>query len=97
MIAIDTETTGLLKPDACDIGLQPELIEIYACKFNWSGEVLSEFKSYVKPTLPIPEFITEITHITNEMVEDAPAFYQIYNDLVDFFLERELFCTQLSV
>ncbi len=92
MLAFDTETTGLLHPEPAEIHLQPQMIEIYICKFNYEGDILDEFKSFVKPTLPIPEFITEITHITNEMVADAPSFLEIYDDLCKFVLgEEEIF------
>lgn len=84
MIAFDTETTGLLKPELTELHLQPFITEIYLCRFNWKGEISEEFESYVKPPVPIPEKITEITGITNEMVADAPRFVEIFDDIYDF-------------
>jgi len=63
------------------------MIEIYACKFDIdSGIISSEFETFVKPSVPVPEFITEITGITNSMLKDAPTFVEIYDDLCKFFL-----------
>lgn len=91
MLACDLETTGLLKPDLVDARLQPCITEIYVCKFDWDGNITAEFETFVKPTLPIPDNVIEITGITNEMVADAPSFIEIYDDLVDFFLGEKMF------
>lgn len=84
MIAFDTETTGLAKPEACSLHLQPFITEIYLCKFDWKGNILDEFETYCKPPVPIPDNVIKITGITNEMVADAPAFIEIFDDLCEF-------------
>lgn len=91
MIAGDFETTGLLKPDLCELHLQPFITELYFCKFDWNGKIISEIETYLKPPVPIPDNIVEITGITNEMVADAPTFIEIYDDLCDFFLGEKTF------
>lgn len=97
MIAIDLETTGLLKPDLIDVRLQPSITEIYCCKFDFNGKITEEFETFLKPTVPIPPNVTEITGITNEMVENSPSFVDIYDDLVNFFLgERTIFAHNCS-
>ncbi|CZZ88985.1 exonuclease domain-containing protein [Enterobacter hormaechei] len=65
-VVIDTETTGL--------GEYAEIIEIAI--INMRGEVLLD--TLVKPTQPIPPEVTEINHITNEMVADAPAWCDVF-------------------
>lgn len=65
-VVIDTETTGL--------GENAEIIEIAI--INMRGEVLLD--TLVKPTQPIPPEVTEINHITNEMVADAPAWCDVF-------------------
>lgn len=84
-IPFDTESTGLLKPEANDLAEQPEIIEIYCVKIDENFEVLGEFNSFIRPTNPISEKITEITGITNEMVADAPDFAFVYQELAEFF------------
>ncbi|AAC19079.1 DNA polymerase exonuclease subunit [Escherichia phage N15] len=65
-VVIDTETTGL--------GEYAEIIEIAI--INMRGEVLLD--TLVKPTKPIPPEVTEINHITNEMVASAPAWCDVF-------------------
>ncbi|EMM6971633.1 Lar family restriction alleviation protein [Enterobacter hormaechei] len=65
-VVIDTETTGL--------GEDAEIIEIAV--INMRGEILLD--TLVKPTQPIPPEVTEINHITNEMVANAPAWRDVF-------------------
>lgn len=91
MIVFDTETTGLLRPSATEVQLQPFMIEICAIKVNKDFEIIDEFNSLVNPPIPISDEIIKITNITNEMLKDQPAFPLIYEDLASFFLgERTL-------
>lgn len=86
MIVFDTETTGLLKPELAEIGMQPYITELYACKVDKDFNFIGEFDTFIKPPVPISEFITKCTGIDDSMVADAPSFLQIYDDLYDFFL-----------
>jgi DNA polymerase III epsilon subunit-like protein len=70
-VVIDTETTGL--------GEDAEIIEIAV--INMRGEVLLD--TLVKPTKPVPPEVTEINHITNEMVADAPAWRDVFPKVLD--------------
>lgn len=91
MFAGDLETTGLLKPDLIDARLQPEITEIYLCKFDFDGNITDEFETFVRPTIPIPDEIVKITGITNEMVRNSPRFIEIYDDLYDFCKGEDTF------
>jgi DNA polymerase III subunit epsilon len=46
-------------------------------------EVVREFTTLVNPECRIPYHITALTGITNEMVANAPRFYEIARDLVE--------------
>lgn len=85
-IFIDTETTGLLKPDAIGVHGQPRIIEIYAVKYDSNRMRMNEFYSFVDPEVMIPEEITMITGITNEDVEGQPIFSDLYKRLCRFFM-----------
>ena len=74
-IAIDIETTGL--------SAFSEIIEVSAIKFV-DFEPVEVFTTLCKSRKSISEEITEINHITNEMVADKPYFYQIVPSLRDF-------------
>lgn len=80
-LAFDVETTGL-SPET------DEIIEIGALKVR-DGKVYDRFICFVKPSEPVPERITQITGITNEMLRDAaeketviPAFLKFCGDEV---------------
>ncbi len=83
---IDIETTGL-DPR------YDEIIEIGALKIN-EGIIIEKFESLVKPRghyydeygneCYIDEFITELTGITNEMLETAPDIENVLPKFIDF-------------
>ena len=65
VVVVDTETTGL-DPS------RDQLIEIAACILR-GPEVVEHFQTFVNPGRPIPAEITELTGITQEDVDGAPA------------------------
>lgn len=53
--------------------------------YQHDGErITNEFVTLINPERNIPYFITNLTGITNEMVEDAPRFYEIAKKLIEF-------------
>lgn len=75
-LAFDVETTGL-SPES------DEIIEIGALKVR-DGKVCERFISLVKPPEPVSERITQITGITNEMLEDAAPKERVIPAFLDF-------------
>ncbi len=52
--------------------------------FRFDGEaIVDEFSSLIHPDRLVPAYITNITGITNEMLEDAPRFYEVAKRIVE--------------
>lgn len=84
IVTFDTETTGLLKPNACDIKEQPYIVELFAYKFNSEGNHLDSFGTYIKPPITMPADTIRITGITDETVKDAPKFIDVFESFAQF-------------
>ncbi|MCP5098808.1 MAG: DEAD/DEAH box helicase family protein [Chloroflexi bacterium] len=81
-VAIDVETTGL------DAG-KDDIIEVAAITFRGS-DILDEFSSLVNPRRDVPPFITNLTGITQEMVDDAPSMFTLRSRLRSVFGDHVL-------
>ncbi len=75
-VVFDIETTGFsAKFD--------EIIEIAGVKLS-NGKIVDRFSKFVHPTKAIPSRITELTHITNDMVADADPIEVVLKEFLDF-------------
>ncbi len=72
---IDVETTGL-RPS------EDKITEIAVYKHD-GEQIVDSFTSLVNPECYIPDRITQITGITNEMVAEAPKFYEIAKRIIE--------------
>ncbi len=72
---IDIETTGLKAP-------RDKITEI-AIVLHDGERVLDEWSTLINPEVPIPYGITELTGITNDMLADAPRFYEVAREIVE--------------
>ncbi len=77
-VYLDTETTGLEKTD--------EIVEISI--IDDAGNVLLD--SLVKPLQSIPASATRIHHITNEMVQKAPAWPILWQQVRPLVLSKTI-------
>ncbi|GGD55133.1 3'-5' exonuclease [Paenibacillus nasutitermitis] len=85
VIVFDLETTGFYPANG------DEILSIGAVTLK--GERIMEersFYSLVKPGRKVPRHITELTGITNEMVEGAPDLMQVLHDFMEFIGKRML-------
>ena len=76
MVALDLETTGL------DIR-QDKIIEIGMIRFD-GAEILDTYQTFVNPDRPIPPVVTQLTHITNPMVSNAPHIMDVLDEVAEF-------------
>ncbi|MBB6635347.1 ATP-dependent DNA helicase DinG [Cohnella thailandensis] len=72
---LDFETTGT-SPE------QDEIIQVGLALIDDTGTIGEPFASYVKPSKPIPEWITKLTGIDDETVKDAPDIDEMLTALV---------------
>ncbi|MFC2113376.1 exonuclease domain-containing protein [Bacteroidota bacterium] len=79
---VDIETTG-------GSPKTEKITEIAVYVFD-GNKVVDEFVSLVNPEKNIPHFITALTGISNEMVADAPKFFEIAKKIVEITEERIL-------
>jgi DNA polymerase III subunit epsilon len=75
VVCIDVETTGA-SPQ------HDRITEIGIVEIATDGTV-SEWSTLVNPQMRIPEFIEKLTGISNKMVEDAPIFDQVADELME--------------
>jgi len=79
-VILDTETTGFdAQKDA--------LIEVSAAIVS-GNEIVDTFSTFVNPERPIPKRISEITHISDADVADAPLAEEVMQNLIAFCGER---------
>jgi ATP-dependent DNA helicase DinG len=76
IVAIDIETTGL--DSSTD-----SIIEIGAVRFS-GHRIDDEFSTLINPGRHIPEFITQLTGISDEMVRQAPRLQEVVEELETF-------------
>ena len=76
-VIVDLETTGASPKKGAAI------TEIGAVKVK-SGEHLGNFESFVNPLSPIPEYITQMTGITDLMLAKAPVIDEILPAFLEF-------------
>ena len=81
-VALDFETTGLSHQ-------QDQVIEISAVRFI-DGVIIDDYTTLVKPDKDIPENITKLTGISNEMVKDSPLISATFPELIKFIKGRKI-------
>jgi len=79
---VDVETTGL-SPGA-------EKITEIAIYLHDGKMIVDEFQSLINPEKKIPYRIVQITGINNQLVQDAPKFYEIAKKIVELTEDKIL-------
>lgn len=76
---LDTETTGLS-------AYYDEIIEIGILRVR-NNEIVDRYDQLIKPSIEVDGFITALTGITNDMLEDMPSISSVKNDVLSFISE----------
>ncbi len=83
MVVFDFETTGL---DA----REDRIVEVGAIKLV-NGEAVDEFSTLVNPGILIPDHISSISGINNQMVADKPSIETVLPKMLEFISGSLLF------
>ncbi|MGI9525935.1 MAG: 3'-5' exonuclease [Weeksellaceae bacterium] len=84
IIAFDVETTGLSKQN-------DRIIEIGLSTFNLGSRKFEDPESYfLNDGVPVNEKITDLTGISQDMIDDAPPFAKVASKLYDKFQKADL-------
>ena len=75
-VVFDLETTGFS-------AVNDRIIEIGAVKVV-EGKIVDRYSTFVNPEIPIPFEIEDLTHITDEMVMDAPRIEECLPEFLAF-------------
>ena len=81
-VVFDIETTGLSP-------VYDRITEIGAVKIE-DGKIAGRYSQLINPKRPIPQEITELTGITNEMVKDKPDITQVLPEFLSFCKDSTL-------
>lgn len=81
-VVFDIETTGFS-------AAEDRIIEIGAIKIT-DGAIVDRFSTFVNPEIPIPFEIQQLTHITDDMVLEAPKIEEALPAFLDFVGESAL-------
>ena len=73
---LDLETTGFS-------AVTEKITEVGIMKVK-NGEVIDEFSTFVNPEKHIPERVTEVTNITDEMVADSETIDKVFPKILEF-------------
>jgi DNA polymerase III subunit epsilon len=73
---VDIETTGGSTKTS-------KITEIAIFKHN-GHEIIDSYETLLNPEMEIPEFIVRLTGISDRMVIDAPKFYEVAKEIVEF-------------
>jgi DNA polymerase-3 subunit alpha (Gram-positive type) len=79
---VDIETTGLSK-------YVNKITELAAVKVV-NGEITKEYQTLVNPQEHIPSFITKLTGISDDMVQDAPTIEEALPKFLRFMGDRQM-------
>lgn len=78
---VDVETTGTSPGDGA------RMTEVAVMQVD-GGTLTREYSTLLDPARPIPDWVSRLTGITDEMVEDAPSFGEVASDVRSLLEDR---------
>jgi DNA polymerase III epsilon subunit family exonuclease len=75
ILAMDTETTGF--------GSHDRIVELGMVLLE-GDQIVDEYQTFLNPGFPMPEAASKVNGITDDMLEDAPQFEDVQDDVLDW-------------
>jgi DNA polymerase-3 subunit alpha (Gram-positive type) len=85
IIVVDVETTGLCARN-------DEIIELAAVKIK-NFKIIDTYSALVKPKKPVPQRITALTSITQQMLNNADDLQKVMEEFICFVKDTQVLCT----
>ncbi len=82
LVVLDLEATGVNPA-------KDRIVQIAMLKILPDGKQI-EYNKLVNPEMDIPEYVSHIHGITNEMVKDKPTFKDIANEVINFLKDCDI-------
>ena len=79
---LDLETTGFS-------AITEKITEVGIMKIK-NNEIIDQFSCFVNPQKHIPQRVTEVTHITDDMVKEAETIEQVFPKIIAFIKDSVL-------
>ena len=92
IIIIDFEATCVSNDEK---PIDSEIIEFAAIKVNKEGQLIDEFCEFVKPVInpKLSNYCKELTTITQEQVDKADYFPEVYKRFIEWKGDVDLWCS----
>lgn len=84
LVFLDTETTGVRSND--------EIVQFSAQKVSLDGKFVSEFSTYVRPSIPMPEEASAVNGLTNEFLSSQPPMSDVFPKIRDYIGAHPVIC-----
>lgn len=92
IIVFDTETTGFINKKDPSLDAQPYIIQFAGILWKLENGVYKELERkniFIKPPIPIPYGASQVHHIYDIDVQDAPVMADSIDEMMDFLSKAD--------
>lgn len=92
ILVFDTETTGFINKKDPSLEAQPHIIQFAWILWelrDWKYNELERKNLFIKPPISIPYWASQVHHIYDIDVQDAPMMHQQIDEIMDFLWKAD--------